>query len=93
MPTTSASTTLDGEDFIIAVFLNINVNNNIDTEAETGDVLADAIYKRNRSRRTLKCHIQAKHARRLGVRLLCAALDTGKRQSISHRKHALHRRA
>lgn len=39
----------DSEDFIIAVFLNINVNNNIDTEAETGDVLADAIYKRNRS--------------------------------------------
>lgn len=38
----------DGETFTIAIYLNINTNNNIDTEAETGEVLNDAIYKRNR---------------------------------------------
>lgn len=38
----------EGENFTIAIYLNINTNNNIDTEAETGEVLNDAIYKRNR---------------------------------------------
>jgi hypothetical protein len=36
-----------GDTFTVAIFDNINVNNDIDADSETGDVLNDAIYKRN----------------------------------------------